>query len=233
MKVAQNSESDNEDKNSESDITVDESSESDTLDTSSESDNENKKNCVECVQKNSKIQTLEVSKIKLENEITSTRKALEELKAESKVELEKVENQLQTEVALKKSVEESMAKYRKIRQDWAIKVFQSDPSNEDLDNLLSLEPEKLFKKYEQIMKFNDSKIVKVEEGHENSTVKDKKLNLQILQRELYEKELDGILDVLKLPAEDRVYTNILPMIKNLLEQVDTDHYTNAVENLMN
>ena len=83
------------------------------------------------------------------------------------------------------------------------------------------------------MKLNDSNIVKVEEGHDNSTIKDKKLNLQILQRELYEKELDGILDVLKLPAEDRVYTNILPMIKNLLEQVDTDHYTNAVENLIN
>ena len=232
MKVAQNSESDNEDKNSESDITVDESSESDTLDTSSESDNENKKNCVECVQKNSKIQTLEVSKIKLENEITSTRKALEELKAESKVELEKVENQLQTEVALKKSVEESMAKYRKIRQDWAIKVFQSDPSNEDLDNLLSLEPDKLFKKYEQVMKFNDSNIVKVE-GEIDDTMKDKKLNLQILQRELYEKELDGIMDFLKMPAGDRVYTKILPMIKNLIEQVDTDHATSAVENLIN
>ena len=144
----------------------------------------------------------------------------------------KVENQLQIEVGSKIFLEESLAKYRKIRQDWAIKVFQSDPSNEDLDNLLSLEPEKLFKKYEQIMKFNDSNMVKVEEGTNNSSVKDKKLNLQILQRELYEKELDGIRDVLKIPSEDRVYTNILPMIKNLLEQVDTEHYTNAVENLM-
>ena len=117
----------------------------------------------------------------------------------------KVENQLQTEVGSKTFLEDSLAKYRKIRQDWAIKVFQSDPSNEDLDNLLSLEPE---------------------------TMKAMKLNLQILQRELYEKELDGIMDVLKMPSEDRVYTNILPMIKNLLEQVDTEHYTNTVENLM-
>ena len=76
-------------------------------------------------------------------------------------------------------------------------------------------------------------MVKVEKGHDNSTIKDKKLNLQILQKELYEKELDGIMDVLKMPSEDRVYTNILPMIKNLLEQVETDHYTNAVENLIN
>ena len=71
------------------------------------------------------------------------------------------------------------------------------------------------------------------EGEIDDTMKDKKLNLQILQRELYEKELDGIMDVLKMPSEDRVYTNILPMIKNLLEQVDTDHYTKAVENLIN
>ena len=64
---------------------------------------------------------------------------------------------------------------------------------------------------------------------EDSTIKDQK----ILQRELYEKELDGIMDVLKMPSEGRVYTNILPMIKCLLELVDTDHYTNAVENLIN
>ena len=58
---------------------------------------------------------------------------------------------------------------------------------------------------------------------EDSTIKDQK----ILQRELYEKELDGIMDVLKMPSEDCVDTNILPMIKKLLEQVDTDHYTNV------
>ena len=86
-------------------------------------------------------------------------------KPESKDELIKVENQLQTEVASKKSLEESLAMYRKIRQECAIKIFQSDPCNEDLDSLLSLEPEKLFKKYEQIMKFNDSNMVKVEEGN--------------------------------------------------------------------
>ena len=53
-------------------------------------------------------------------------------------------------------------KFRKITQDWAVKVYQSDPSNEDLAKLLSLEPEKLFEKYEQIMKFNESNMVKDE-----------------------------------------------------------------------
>ena len=175
-------------------------------------------------EKNNKIKTLEIAKIKLETDVVSAQKALEESKAEAKVELEKLENKLKIEAASKKSLEA-------LRQDWAVKVYQSDQRHEDLVNLLSLEPEKLFKKYEKVMKFNDSNIVKVE-GEIEDTKKDKKLNLQILQRELYEKELDGIMDVLKMLSEDHVYTNILPMIKNLLEHVDTEHYTNAVENLM-
>ena len=185
---------------------------------------------VECVENRSEIQALRIAKIKLETEVTSAQKALEESKAESKaeskVELEKVEKQLKIEAASKKSLEE-------LRQDWAVKVYQSDRKNENLVNLLSLEPEKLFKKYEEIMKSNDSNLVKVEEGHDNSAIKDKRLTLQILQRDLYEKELHEIMDVLKMPSEDRVHANILPMIKNLLEQVDTDHYTSAVENLIN
>jgi len=185
----------------------------------------------EVASKISEIQTLEIEKNTLETEVTSAKKALEESKVESKVELEKVKNQLQTEVASKKPLEESLAKYQKLQQILATKIFQANPSNENLISLLSLEVEKLFEKYEEIMKFNDSNIAKVE-GEIDDTMKDKKLNLQILQRELYEKELDGIMDVLKIPSEDRNYTNILPMIKNLLEQVDTEHYTNAVENLM-
>ena len=257
--------------------------------------------CDECDVKNSKIQALEIAndeaQNKLETEVASAKKTLEESKAKAKVELEKVENQLENEVALKESFKESLsryqnlkqvfegkgensgsdyedqsesdtddkdncvecdeknskiraieiecadakckleakeelnAKFRKLRDDWAVKVYQANPSNEDLDKLLSLEPEELFEKYENLMKFNESKMIKVEEI--DYAMKDKKLNLQILQRELYEKELDGIMDVLKMPAGDRIYTNILPMIKNLLEQVDTNHYTKAVENLVN
>ena len=217
---------------------------------------ENYNSCVECEGKNSKIQALEIAndeeKNKLKTEVASAKKALEESKANAKVELEKVENQLQNEVASNKSLEESLFRYRilnqdaknkleameelsnkfrKISQDWAIKVYQFNPSNEDLAKLLSLEPKKLFKKYEQISKFNESNMVKVEEI--DYAMKEKKLNLQILQRELYEKELDKIMDVLKMPFGDRNYTNVLPMIKDLLQQVDTDHYTNVVENIIN
>ena len=104
---------------------------------------------IECVENRSEIQALRIAKNKLETEVTSIQKALEESKAESKKEFEKVENQLKTEAASKKSLEE-------LRQDWAVKVYQSDRKNEDLVNLLSLEPEKLFKKYEQTMKNGES-----------------------------------------------------------------------------
>ena len=191
---------------------------------------------IECVEKTSKIQALKITKFRLNKELASTHDALEETRVEcveSRSEIQalrnakiKLEKQLEIEAASKKSLEE-------LRQDWAVKVYQSDRKNEDLVNLLSLEPEKLFKKYEEIMKSNDSNLVKVEEGHDNSAIKDKRLTLQILQRDLYEKELHEIMDVLKMPSEDRVHANILPMIKNLLEQVDTDHYTSAVENLIN
>ena len=191
-------------------------------------------NYVEWFELNSKIQDLEMAndeaKNKLETEAASAKIALEKLKAEAKAELEKVENKLQTEVASKKSLEETLAKYQKLKQLLATKIFQSNPSNEDLIVLLNLEIEKLFEKYDQITTFNKSDRVKEEV---DCTVKDKKLDLQILQRELYEKELDGIMDVLKMPLGDRNYTNILPMIKDLLQKVDTDHCTNAVENLIN
>jgi hypothetical protein len=196
-------------------------------------------NCVECFELKSKIPALEMANDEAKTRLktlsmfyASAKKALEKSKAEATVELQKVENQLQTEVASKISLEESLAKYQKLKQLLATKIFQSNPSNEDLIALLNLEIEKLFEKYDQIVRFNKSDTVKVKEEID-LTMKDKKLDLQILQRELYEKELDGIMDVLKMPSGDRNYTNILPMIKDLLQQVDTDHCTNAVENLIN
>ena len=203
---------------------------------SMEDDDEGSENYVEWFGLRSKIHDLEIandeSKTKLETEAASAKKALENSMAEATVELQKVKNQLQTEVASKKSLEESLAKYQKLKQLLATKIFQTNPSNEDLIALLNLEIEELFKRYDQIIRFNKSDRFKVKE-EVDCTAKDKKLDLQILQRELYEKELGGIMDVLKMPSGDRIYTNILPVIKNLLEQVDTEHYTNAVENLIN
>ena len=172
----------------------------------------------------SKIQTLEFTKIELEIEVASAQKALEELKAESKLDLETVEDQLQTEVASKKSLEESLAKYRKLRQDWVVKVYQSDPSNEDLDTLLSLEPDKLFKKYEQIT----SDRIKLEETTDTLQDVKNKLKLQTAKRGIYEKQLSEIRAVLHLSDENCNFANILPVVKELLEQNETNHCSNGL-----
>ena len=180
------------------------------------------------VKKNNKIQTLEIAKIKLETEVVSANKALEESKAEAKVELKKVESQLQTEVASKESLEGSNTKFRKLRQDWAIKVYQSDPSNEDLDNLLSLEPEKLFKKYEQLMKETTSDRIKLEEITETLQDVKNKLKLQTEQRGIYEKQLSEIREILHLPAENCNFANILLVVKDLLEENEINHCSNGL-----
>ena len=167
------------------------------------------------VEKNNRI-------IELLNKI----QALEIANAEKKTELE-------TEIASREALEESNTKYRKLRQGWAIKVFQSDPSNEDLDNLLSLEPEMLFKKYEQIKKETNSGRIKLEETTENLQDVKIKLKLQTEQREIYEKQLSEVREVLHLPTENCNFGNILPAVKILIEQNETNHYTNSVANLGN
>ena len=180
----------------------------------------------------SKIHDLEIAndktKTKLETEAASAKKAQEKSKAEATVELQKVKHQLQTEVASKESLVGSNTKFRKLRQDWAIKVYQSNPDNEDLDNLLSLEPEKLFKKYEQLMKETTSDRIKLEEITETLQDVQNKLKLQTEQRGIYEKQLSEIRAVLHIPAENCNFANILPVVKDLLEQNETNHCSNGL-----
>ena len=176
----------------------------------------------------SRIQTLEVAKIELETEVASAQKALEESNSESKVELEKVEDQLQTEVALKKSMEESLTKYRKLKQLLATKVFQSNPRNEDLDVLLNLEVDELFNKYEEIINETNSDRIKFEETSETLQDVKIKLKLQTEQRGIYEKQLSEIREVLHLPAVNCNFANILQVVKDLLEQNETNHCSNGL-----
>ena len=152
------------------------------------------------------------------------KKALEK----SKEELVKVENQLEIEAASKKVLEESLSSYRKLRQSWAVKVYQSNRSNEDLDNLLSLEPEKLFNKYEQIMKEQNSDRIKLEET--TDTLQDVKLKLilQTAQKRNFEKQLSEIREVLHLPDENCNFANILQVVKDLLEQNETNHCSDGL-----
>jgi hypothetical protein len=156
----------------------------------------------------------------------SVKKALEESKSESKMELEKFKNQLQTS---KLSLEASVTKYRKLKQLLATKIFQASPSNEDLDNLLSLETETLFEKYEQITKSgSNSDKIKLEQTTETLQDVKNKLKLQTEQRENYEKQLSEIGEVLHLPAENCYFANILPYLKDLLEQNETNHCSDGL-----
>ena len=202
------------------------------LGSDSDTEDENSAFCLECVEKSSKIQALKIecadAKIKLGTEVASMKKALEKSNAEYKVELEKVENQLETEAASKKALEESLSAYRKLRQDWAVKVYQSNHSNEDLDNLLSLEPEKLFNKYEQIMKEQNSDKIKLEETTETLQDVKIKLKLQTAQKGNFEKQLSEIREVLHLPDENCNFGNILPVVKDLLEQNEINHCSNGL-----
>ena len=166
---------------------------------------------------------------KYKKDWASVKKALEESKTESKVELEKMKIQLQVEVASKSSLEESRIKYRKLKQLLATKIFQANPTNEDLDNLLGLEPEKLFKKYEEITKSGtNSDRIKLEETTETLQDMKSKLKFQTAQRGNYEKQLSEIREVLHLPAENGNFGNILPYIKNLLEENETNHCSDGL-----
>ena len=54
------------------------------------------------------------------------------------------------------SLEESKTKYEKLQQLLAIKIFQSDPKNENLQLLLNIDIVDLFSKYETKSKYQDS-----------------------------------------------------------------------------
>ena len=58
-----------------------------------------------------------------------------------------------------------------------------------------------------------------------------KLNLQILQREIYESKHEEIMNFLEMPVENRYIENILPAIRRLktYEQGEIDQYSNADE----
>ena len=147
-------------------------------------------------------------------------KQLEKIQACVKIANGEWQPKLETVVGSRKTSEESITKYRKLRQDWAIKVYQSDPSNEDLENLLSLEPEELFKKYEENSKKKaNSDRTKLEETAETLQDVKTKLKWQREQREIYEKQLNEIKEALHfpLPVENYTFANVLTIVETLVE----------------
>ena len=124
-------------------------------------------------------------------------------------------------------MEESLTKYRKLKQIFATKIFQANPSNEDLDILLNLEVDELFNKYEKIINDTNSERIKLEETNETLQDVKVKLKLQTEQRGIYEKQLSEIREVLHLPAVNCNFANILQVVKDLLEQNETNHWSNG------
>ena len=128
-----------------------------------------------------------------------------------------------------KCLEETNSKYQKLKQLMATKVFWSDTSNENLETLLKLDIEKLFEKYEQIMKIK-AENVEFKEATETLNDVKTKLKLQIEQRDLYEKQFCEIMDFLNIPIGNRSFENIMPAIRDLkdaLELSEIDNYANA------
>ena len=91
---------------------------------------------------------------------------------------------------------------------------------EHLRYLLSLEPEELFKKYEEnSMNKANSDRTKLEETTETLQDVKNKLKLQREQREIYEKQLNEIKEALHfpLPVENYTFANVLTIVKTLVE----------------
>ena len=127
---------------------------------------------------------------------------------------------------------ESSAKFHKIKEILATKIFLANSSNENLISLLNDDIEKLFEKYDQIVtKTKDSE--KLKEITETLADVKVKLSLQTQQKEVYYKQLNEIMDFLNFSKENRSITDILPALKELKEscelqeKFETDHYSNA------
>ena len=113
------------------------------------------------------------------------------------------------------------------------KLYSLDPSNEDLETLLTIDIERLFTKYEKAMMINDSFKEKYEET--KKTLCDVKTKLQLRKEQivLLKKQLIEIMDILNISGENRSFAYILPAIQSLKnnlgsEQEETEHYTKAI-----
>ena len=110
-----------------------------------------------------------------------------------------------------------------------IKVFLSNTTNQNLQHLLDLDINELFEKFEHVSQ------AKTQNGQLEETLEalndfKSKLNIQIEQRELYEKQHREIMDLLNISNENQCFDNTLQAIRDLkesLEQNESAHYEHA------
>ena len=174
------------------------------------------------------------------NEIDSLKRQLDETKKELQTmkEEKSEQNYLREEMVAKDvriiELEDSKAKLQKLKQLLATTIFLANAKGENLESLLKLEIEDLFSKYDQSIIVKNSYKDKYEETIETLSEVKIKLQLQMQQKELYEKQHNEMMDILNIPEENRGFASILPAIQHLKsslsviqEQAETNHYTNA------
>ena len=180
--------------------------------------------------KNKTIESLKKSHSEAKREV-------EKLKHDEKILTEEVKSKTKKIKALEESEignkEESSAKFKKIKELLATKIFLANFSNENLVSLLNDDIEKLFDKYDQIGT-NTKDSDKLKDITETLADVKVKLSLQTQKRELYDKQFNEIMDILNFSKEARCIGNVLPALKELKEshcelqdQIETGHYSKA------
>ena len=163
--------------------------------------------------------------------IEDLEESLEKAQQDAKRDLEKMKQELSLKSAMTNintpEQKESDVKARKITNKLVVKIF--NVIGEDLESLMSLKPEELISRYEQVTNSD-----KVEEISENLADLKNKLNLQNIQKEAYEKQHLEMMEVLNIPGANRSFANILPSVIALKEslnkvqdQNEIEHYSHA------
>lgn len=189
-------------------------------------------------QKDTQTQSVEKSTVEYREKL----KALVKSNLATKDELNKIKQaniELQEKVTSNnikiKALEESEIKAREFKDRLAAKVCLADSNKESLAILEKLDVTKLLSKYEQVMKTNkEPDSTKLDQMTETLEKVQHKLKFQEEQKDIYETQLNEILDNLKLPAEYQSFEYILPEIKtlkqsraNFHEQTEINEYSNA------
>ena len=131
---------------------------------------------------------------------------------------EKMKNEKEKLKNEKSTLLKSDIKFRQIRDNLAMKICQFSTEYEDLETLLNLEPLELISRFEKVLKGINSDQFSPTDSETISDLKCK-LRLQKQQRELYEKQQEKIMDMLKIPKEKRCFQEILLAIKHLKKSI--------------
>ena len=168
--------------------------------------------------------------------IEDLEESIKKAQQDAKRDLEKLKQELSLKSAMTNinttEQKESDVKARKITNKLVVKIFNA--TGEDLESLMSLKPDELISRYEQVIASNNSEKIKIEEVSENLADLKNKLKLQMIQKEAYEKQHLEIMEVLNIPEENRSFANILPgvialkeSLSKIQEQNEIEHYSHA------